>query len=348
MKTITKIAIGCLSLPFILVLLIWVIVWVGHFDHGFSRYRDNCKKISTYLKNPTERIRYEGELRSILQLHKYPDVIDVGDVIYAYMIPFPGTFKAMGHKLAVLMHGTPEDIEERIYQAAKEAMDSGNYVFASRFFMVLGEFEYKDSQELMVQARSKNRRGLSKGDYLNLGMRKWDSEGHLAPMPWKVVGQMEGKLLLEAEYAVEYRALDENFCEWLNGEMFNEIFFDGSGSAVVPLGEAQLERLASVKPDPAVSEFYCQDFGNRFFLVSPDKHIYSGEFIHDNLYPPYLRYRLAKVNRLAKAKSSSDDDFPINTCCRSNEMAYQPKEWIDSVIAVVPSIFVDTLLLKRY
>jgi hypothetical protein len=349
MKTAKKFAIGCLSAPFILVLLIWIICWAGAFDHGFSEYRNNCKRISTYLKSPTTTMRYEGELRRILTLHKYPHVVHRGDVIFSHLIPFDSFFQMMGHKLAVLMLGTPEDIEEKIYQAAKEAMDSGNYIFASRFFMVLSEFDYKDSRELMVQSRSKNRKGLGKSVFLNLGMRKWDSEGHLAPMAWKVVDRVEGKLLLEAQRPVEMHVLDDRLCGWLNGEMFNGIFFDGSGSAVVPLDDSTLslvtrnqmvfdEKVYDHGPQGNnVSKLFCQELGNKIFLINPDRYTYMGDFAFDGVEVPYL------VDRKKIVEDSTGID-----CCRNNAFPFSPENFMDSVIAVVPSIFVDTLLLKQY
>lgn len=349
MRTGGKIAIGCLSAPFVLLLLLWIIGWVSIFDRGFSNYRDNCKKISEYLKSPTTRVHYNGELLFIRELHKYPGVVHRGDVITAHLLPFDSFFQAMGHKLAVLMLGTPEDIEEKIYQAAKEAMDSENYIFASRFFMVLSEFDYKDSRELMVQARSKNRRGLTRGDFLNLGLRKWDSEGHLAPMAWKVVEKVEGKLLLEAYRAVEMRVFDANFCDWLSGEMFNELFFDGSGSAVVPLDSSGLGLVTKSQmvfddvtydhgvQEDEVSELYCQKLGNRIFLVEPDRYVHSGDFAFDMTKIPYL------VDRTKKVEDSTGID-----CCRKNGFPFSPEKIKDSVIAVYPSIFVDTLLLKQY
>ena len=342
-----KIAIGCLSAPFVLLLLLWIIGWVSVFDRGFSNYRDNCKKISEYLKSPTTRVHYNGELLFIRELHKYPGVVHRGDVITAHLLPFDSFFKAMGHKLAVLMLGTPEDIEEKIYQASKEAMNSGNYVFASRFFMVLSEFEYKDSRELMVQARSKNRHGLSKGDFLNLGMRKWDSEGHLAPMAWKVVESVEGKLLLEAQMPVEMHVLDARFCDWLKGEMFNDIFFDGSGSVIVPLDDSMLSlvtRDQTVFDDKSyddgvqediTSKMYCQEIGNKIFLVDPNRYIHMGDHAFDGIRIPYIGDRAKKM----------EDSIGID-CCRDNAFPFDPKDYKDSVIAVTPSIFVDTLLLK--
>ena len=347
MRTGGKIAIGCLSAPFVLLLLLWIIGWVSVFDRGFSNYRDNCKKISEYLKSPTTRVHYNGELLFIRELHKYPGVVHRGDVITAHLLPFDSFFKAMGHKLAVLMLGTPEDIEEKIYQASKEAMNSGNYVFASRFFMVLSEFEYKDSRELMVQARSKNRHGLSKGDFLNLGMRKWDSEGHLAPMAWKVVESVEGKLLLEAQMPVEMHVLDARFCDWLKGEMFNDIFFDGSGSVIVPLDDSMLSlvtRDQTVFDDKSyddgvqediTSKMYCQEIGNKIFLVDPNRYIHMGDHAFDGIRIPYIGDRAKKMK----------DSIGID-CCRDNAFPFDPKDYKDSVIAVTPSIFVDTLLLK--
>ena len=344
-----KIAIGCLSLPFVLVLLFWILGWVSIFDRGFSNYRDNCKKISEYLKSPTTRVHYNGELLFIRELHKYPGVVHRGDVITAHLLPFDSFFQAMGHKLAVLMLGTPEDIEEKIYQASKEAMNSGNYVFASRFFMVLSEFDYKDSRELMVQARSKNRHGLSKGDFLNLGLRKWDSEGHLAPMAWKVVDQVEGKLLLKAQRPVEMYVLNDRLCDWLKGEMFNDIFFDGSVSAVVPLDDSTLSLVTrnqmvfenttydhGVQEDKT-SKMYCQEIGNKIFLVDPNRYIHMGDFAYDGVRVPYIADRKKTV-----------EDSTGRDCCRNNAFPFSPEDYMDSVIAVVPSIFVDTLLLKRF
>lgn len=349
MRTGGKIAIGCLSAPFILVLLIWIICWAGAFEYGFSEYRNNCKRINTYLKTPTTRMRYEGELRRILTLHKYPGVVHRGDVVFAYLIPFDSFFQMMGHKLAVLMFGFPEDIEEKIYQAAKEAMNSENYVFASRFFMVLSEFDYKDSRELMVQARSKNRKGLGKSDFLNLGMRKWDSEGHLAPMAWKVVDQVEGKLLLKAQRPVEMYVLNDRLCDWLKGEMFNDIFFDGSVSAVVPLDDSTLSLVTrnqmvfenttydhGVQED-GISKLFCQELGNKIFLIDPDRYTYMGDFAFDGVEVPYIADRKKTV-----------EDSTGRDCCRNNAFPFSPEDYMDSVIAVVPSIFVDTLLLKRF
>ena len=344
-----KIAIGCLSLPVILVLLFWILGWVAAFNRGFSEYRDNCKQISKYLKNPTDRMHYGGELRHILGLHKYAHVVHRGDVIFAYLIPFQSAFQVMGHKLAVLMLGTPEDIEERIYQAAREALNSENYVFASRFFMVLSEYDYKDSRELMVQSRSKNRSGLSKGDYLNLGKRKWDSDGKLAPMAWKVVNRVGGTLLLEAKDAVEMRVFDSRFCDWLSGEMFNELFFDGSASAIVPLDAFRLSLVTrdetvfddetydnGVLKDEA-SKLYCQVWGNKIFLVDPNRFIHMGDLAFDGVRVPY------NEDRIKKMKDSTGID-----CCRRNAFPFSPETYVDSVIAVYPSIFVDTLLLKQY
>ena len=342
-----KIAIGCLSAPFVLLLLLWIIGWVSIFDRGFSNYRDNCKKISEYLKSPTTRVHYNGELLFIRELHKYPGVVHRGDVITAHLLPFDSFFQAMGHKLAVLMLGTPEDIEEKIYQAAKEAMDSENYIFASRFFMVLSEFDYKDSRELMVQARSKNRHGLTRGDFLNLGLRKWDSDGHLAPMAWKVVEKVEGKLLLEAQMPVEMHVLDAGFCDWLKGEMFNDIFFDGSGSVIVPLDDSMLSLVTrdqtvfddktyddGVQEDKT-SKMYCQEIGNKIFLVDPNRYIHMGDFAYDGVRVPYIADRKKTV-----------EDSTGRDCCRNNAFPFSPENFMDSVIAVVPSIFVDTLLLK--
>ena len=347
MKIGGKIAIGCLSTPFVLLLLLWIIGWVSIFDRGFSNYRDNCKKISEYLKSPTTRVHYNGELLFIRELHKYPYVVHRGDVIFAHLLPFDSFFQAMGHKLAVLMLGTPEDIEEKIYQAAKEAMDSENYIFASRFFMVLSEFDYKDSRELMVQARSKNRHGLTRGDFLNLGLRKWDSDGHLAPMAWKVVEKVEGKLLLEAQRPVEMHVLDARFCDWLKGEMFNELFFDGSGSVIVPLDDSMLSLVTrdqtvfddktyddGVQEDKT-SKMYCQEIGNKIFLVDPNRYIHMGDYAYDGMRVPYIADRTKKV----------EDSTGID-CCRNNAFPFSPENFMDSVIAVVPSIFVDTLLLK--
>lgn len=342
-----KIAIGCLSLPFVLVLLFWILGWVSIFDRGFSNYRDNCKKISEYLKSPTTRVHYNGELLFIRELHKYPGVVHRGDVITAHLIPFDSFFQAMGHKLAVFMLGSPEDIEEKIYQASKEAMDSGNYVFASRFFMVLSEFDYKDSRELMVQARSKNRHGLTRGDFLNLGLRKWDSDGHLAPMAWKVVEKVEGKLLLEAQRPVEMHVLDARFCDWLKGEMFNDIFFDGSGSVIVPLDDSMLSLVTrdqtvfddktyddGVQEDKT-SKMYCQEIGNKIFLVDPNRYTHMGDYAYDGVRVPYIADREKTV-----------EDSTGRDCCRNNAFPFSPENFMDSVIAVVPSIFVDTLLLK--
>ena len=347
MRTGGKIAIGCLSAPFVLLLLLWIIGWVSIFDRGFSNYRDNCKKISEYLKSPTTRVHYNGELHYIQTLHKYPYVVHRGDVIFAHLLPFDSFFQAMGHKLAVLMLGTPEDIEEKIYQAAKEAMDSENYIFASRFFMVLSEFDYKDSRELMVQARSKNRRGLTRGDFLNLGLRKWDSDGHLAPMAWKVVEKVEGKLLLEAQRPVEMHVLDARFCDWLKGEMFNDIFFDGSGSVIVPLDDSMLSLVTrdqtvfddktyddGVQEDKT-SKMYCQEIGNKIFLVDPNRYTHMGDFAYDGVRVPYIADREKTV-----------EDSTGRDCCRNNAFPFSPENFMDSVIAVVPSIFVDTLLLK--
>lgn len=354
MKTGKKIAIGCLSLPFVLVLLFWILGWVASFDGGFSKYRDMCKKINTYLNNPTERYRYDGELQRIVEMHKYPGVKHRGDVITAYLVPFDGFFQAMGHKLAVAMLGAPEDIEEKIYQAAKGAMDSEDYAFASYFFKILTEFDYKDSREFLVKARSKNRHGLRKGDFLNLGMSVWGSDGSLAPMAWKVADLVEDKFLLVAGYPVEYKVMDDHFCNWLNGEMFNSIFFNGSSSAIVPLDQARLEKLIDgisyykemVFPgepqDPDDSKRYCQEIGNKIFLIDLDKYKYSSDYVFDELYPPYLKDRLAKI------KSVSGRDHSPKDCCRPNDIPYEPKEWVDSIVAVTPSIFVDTLLLKRY
>ena len=342
-----KIAIGCLSAPFVLLLLLWIIGWVSIFDRGFSNYRDNCKKISEYLKSPTTRVHYNGELLFIRELHKYPGVVHRGDVITAHLLPFDSFFQAMGHKLAVLMLGTPEDIEEKIYQAAKEAMDSENYIFASRFFMVLSEFDYKDSRELMVQARSKNRHGLTRGDFLNLGLRKWDSDGHLAPMAWKVVEKVEGKLLLEAQMPVEMHVLDARFCDWLKGEMFNDIFFDGSGSVIVPLDDSMLSLVTrdqtvfddktyddGVQEDKT-SKMYCQEIGNKIFLVDPNRYIHMGDYAYDGVRVPYIADRKKTV-----------EDSTGRDCCRNNAFPFSPEDYMDSVIAVVPSIFVDTLLLN--
>lgn len=349
MKIAGKIAIGCLSLPFVLVLLFWILGWVVSFDRGFSQYRNNCKKISTYLNNPTERTRYGGELLFIQELHKYPAVVHRGDVITAHLIPFDGFFQMMGHKLAVLMLGTPEDIEEKIYQASKDAMDSGNYVFASRFFVVLSEFDYKDSRELLVKARSKNRHGLSRGDFLNLGKRQWTSDGTLAPMTWKVVDQVEGKLLLKAQWPVEMRVLDASLCGWLSGELFNELFFDGSASAIVPLDASRLSLVTRDKTafddetfDHGVQEdedsrLFCQELGNKIFLVDPNRYIHTGDHAFDYIRIPYIDDRTQKMK----------DSLGID-CCRDNAFPFDPKSFKDSVIAVTPSIFVDTLLLKQY
>lgn len=347
MRTGGKIAIGCLSAPFVLLLLLWIIGWVSIFDRGFSNYRDNCKKISEYLKSPTTRVHYNGELLFIRELHKYPGVVHRGDVITAHLLPFDSFFQAMGHKLAVLMLGTPEDIEEKIYQAAKEAMDSENYIFASRFFMVLSEFDYKDSRELMVQARSKNRHGLTRGDFLNLGLRKWDSDGHLAPMAWKVVEKVEEKLLLEAQMPVEMHVLDARFCDWLKGEMFNELFFDGSGSVIVPLDDSMLSLVTrdqtvfddktyddGVQEDKT-SKMYCQEIGNKIFLVDPNRYIHMGDYAYDGVRVPYIADRKKTV-----------EDSTGRDCCRNNAFPFSPEDYMDSVIAVVPSIFVDTLLLN--
>ena len=347
MKTGGKIAIGCLSAPFLLLLLVWIIGWVGTFKHGYSRYKNISDQIDAYLNSPTETFRYQGELRYLLELHKYPHVRHRGDVIFAYLLPFDGFFQMMGHKLAVAKVGTPEDVEEKIYQAAKEAMDSGNYVFASRFFMVLSEFDYKDSRELMVQARSKNRHGLTRGDFLNLGLRKWDSDGHLAPMAWKVVESVEGKLLLEAQTPVEMHVLDAHFCDWLKGELFNELFFDGSRSAIVPLDTSLLSLVArdqtvfnnrtyddGVQEDKT-SKLYCQELGNRIFLVDPNRYVHMGDFAYDGMEVPYI------ADRKKTVKDSTGKD-----CCRNNAFPFSPEDFMDSVIAVAPSIFVDTLLLK--
>jgi len=344
-----KIAIGCLSAPFVLVLLFWILGWVSIFDRGFSNYRDNCKKISEYLKSPTTRVHYNGELLFIRELHKYPGVVHRGDVITTHLIPFDSFFQSMGHKLAVFMLGSPEDIEEKIYQASKEAMDSGNYVFASRFFMVLSEFGYKDSQELMVQARSKNRHGLAKGDFLNLGLRKWDSEGHLAPLAWKVVDEKGGALLLKADRPVEVHVLDANLCDWLNGEMFNELFFDGSASVIVPLDAPRLSLVTRAQTvfddkvydngvqDEEDSRLFCQESGNKIFLVDPNRYIHMGDHAFDGIRIPYIGDRAKKM----------EDSIGID-CCRDNAFPFDPKDYKDSVIAVTPSIFVDTLLLKQY
>ncbi len=347
MRTGGKIAIGCLSAPFVLLLLLWIIGWLSVFDRGFSNYRDNCEKISAYLKTPTTRMRYNGELLFIRELHKYPGVVHRGDVITAHLIPFDSFFQLMGHKLAVLMLGTPEDIEEKIYQASKEAMDSENYIFASRFFMVLSEFDYKDSRELLVQARSKNRHGLTRGDFLNLGLRKWDSEGHLAPLAWKVVEKVEGKLLLEAQTPVEMHVLDARLCDWLNGEMFNELFFDGSASVIVPLDDSMLSLVTrdqtvfddktyddGVQEDKT-SKMYCQEIGNKIFLVDPNRYIHMGDFAYDGVRVPYIADRKKTV-----------EDSTGRDCCRNNAFPFSPEYFMDSVIAVVPSIFVDTLLLR--
>ena len=96
----------------------------------------------------------------------------------------------MGHKVAMMRFGTPQEIMEKIYQSAKAAMDFGNYAFAALFFMVLNENDYKDSKDLMSVARSKNRHDLGIGDYLNLGKRKWNSNVEYVPMAWKVVDSL--------------------------------------------------------------------------------------------------------------------------------------------------------------
>ena len=350
MGIVKKVSIGCLGVFLAIPLLFLVMAWIGEYKSGYYEYARQCQMMNAYLETPDKKVPYQAELARIISTEEHPGTYHHSDVLFADIFPpFRKELRKMGYEKAVEEFGTSEEIKEKIYLASKAALDSGNYNFASRFFMVLSEFEYKDSRELMVQARSKNRHGLSKGDFLNLGLRKWDSEGHLAPMAWKVVDEKGGSLLLVAQMPVEMHVLDANLCDWLNGEMFNELFFDGSASVIVPLDAPRLSLVTRAQTvfddkvydygvqDGEDSRLFCQESGRKIFLVDPNRYIHMGDHAFDGIRIPYIGDRAKKM----------EDSIGID-CCRDNAFPFDPTDYKDSVIAVPPSIFVDTLLLKQY
>ena len=335
MGIVKKVSIGCLGVFLAIPLLFLVMAWVGEYKSGYYEYARQCRMMYAYLEAPDQKVPYKAELARIISSEEHPSTYHHSDVLFTEIIPLRGTFRKMGHEKAVKEFGTSEEIKEKIYLASKAALDSGNYNFASRFFMVLSEYDYKDSKDLMVQARSKNKHGLSVGDIFNWGLRKWGVDGSFAPTPWRVAGQVGGFFLLEAEKTVELHVLDKNFCDWLKREMFSDLFFDGSAAAIVPLDSARLEYLAKDVKDTTTSRLFCQELGNKIFLHERSIFSYIKDHAYDNLFSPYLTARYKKVK----------DSLGVSECCRVNGFPWAANQ-VDSVISVEPWIFVDTLLLR--
>ncbi len=335
MGIVKKVSIGCLGVFLAIPLLFLVMAWIGEYKSGYYEYARQCQMMNAYLETPDQKVPYKAELARIISSEEHPSTYHHSDVLFTEIIPFRGTFRKMGHEKAVEEFGTSEEIKEKIYLASKAALDSGNYNFASRFFMVLSEYDYKDSKDLMVQARSKNKHGLSVGDIFNWGLRKWGVDGSFAPTPWRVAGLVGGFFLLEAEKTVELHVLDKNFCDWLNREMYSDLFFDGSAAAIVPLDSARLEYLAKDVKETTISRLFCQELGNKIFLHERSIFSYIKDHAYDNLFSPYLTARYKKVK----------DSLGVSECCRVNGFPWAANQ-VDSVISVEPWIFVDTLLLR--
>lgn len=335
MGIVKKVSIGCLGVFLAIPLLFLVMAWIGEYKSGYYEYARQCQMMNAYLETPDQKVPYKAELARIISSEEHPSTYHHSDVLFTEIIPFRGTFRKMGHEKAVEEFGTSEEIKEKIYLASKAALDSGNYNFASRFFMVLSEYDYKDSKDLMVQARSKNKHGLSVGDIFNWGLRKWGVDGSFAPTPWRVAGLVGGFFLLEAEKTVELHVLDKNFCDWLKREMYSDLFFDGSAAAIVPLDSARLEYLAKDVKDTTISRLFCQELGNKIFLHERSIFSYIKDHAYDNLFSPYLTARYKKVK----------DSLGVSECCRVNGFPWAANQ-VDSVISVEPWIFVDTLLLR--
>lgn len=344
-----KLAIGCfVGIPLFLLFLISLVFWIDGYKRGYSEYQACFERVDAYLSSSMEEQTYRDLrdlLRSLVSKDKYADERKITrDVLTPdLLIPFVGTFQLIGDKMAVRKYGSPDKMKEKIYQFAKAALDSENYLISSHYFMVLVEYDYKDSKDLLVKARSKNRHGLKRGDFLNLGNRKWDVDGSRAPMSWMVKGENNGILFLAAAKVIEYRAYDKNFCNWLNDTLFKNIFADGSGAAVAPLDLSLLVRL-SLSHESSWTEgsnfenkLYCQELGNKIFIINP--RIFS---FGDVLAPPYLEKRRKMIK-----------DSTGVYCCYTNGVNTRysdvgPEHFFDSVIAVRPAIFVDTLLLKQF
>ena len=354
MKLDKKMPIGCfVGIPLILLFLISLFYWIDGYKRGYSEYQTCFERLDAYLNYSTEEPEYNGELRKLLQklvrTDKNANIREIrGDVLTPdLLIPLVGTFQLIGDKIAVIKYGSPDKMKEKIYQFAKAALDSENYIIASRFFMVLAEYGYKDSKELLVKVRSKNRHGLKRGDFLNLGSRKWDVDGSRAPMSWKVMGEKNGILYLGASGVVEYRVYDKNFCNWLNKTLFENLFADGSGAVAVSLDSSLLNRLSfvslSTEGSNSRNHLYCQELGNKIFIMNPGGFFYALEdFSSDVLDPPYLEKRRKMIN-----------DSTGVYCCYTNGVNTRysdvgPEHFVDSVIAVRPAIFVDSLLLKQF
>lgn len=335
MGIVKKVSIGCLGVFLAIPLLFLVMAWIDEYKSGYYEYARQCQMMNAYLETPDKKVPYQAELARIISSEEHPSTYHHSDVLFTEIIPFRGTFRKMGHEKAVEEFGTSEEIKEKIYLASKAALDSGNYNFASRFFMVLSEYDYKDSKDLMVQARSKNKHGLSVGDIFNWGLRKWGVDGSFAPTPWRVAGLVGGFFLLEAEKTVELHVLDKNFCDWLKREMYSDLFFDGSAAAIVPLDSARLEYLAKDVKDTTISRLFCQELGNKIFLHERSIFSYIKDYAYDNLFSPYLTARYKKVK----------DSLGVSECCRVNGFPWAANQ-VDSVISVEPWIFVDTLLLR--
>lgn len=336
MGIVKKISIGCLGVFLAIPLLFLVMAWIGEYKSGYYEYARQCQMMNAYLETPDQKVPYKAELARIISTEEHPGTYHHSDVLFADIFPpFRKELRKMGYEKAVEEFGTSEEIKEKIYLASKAALDSGNYNFASRFFMVLSEYDYKDSKELMVEARSKNRHGLSVGDIFNWGLRKWGVDGSFAPTPWQVAGQMGGFFLLKADRPVELRVLDKNFCDWLKSEMFSDLFFDGSAAAIVPLDSARLEYLAKDVKDTTTSRLFCQELGNKIFLHERSIFSYVTDHAYDNLFSPYFSDRYKKVR----------DSLGVRECCRVNGFPWVANQ-VDSVISVVPWVFVDTLLLR--
>lgn len=336
MGIVKKVSIGCLGVFLAIPLLFLVMAWIGEYKSGYYEYARQCQMMNAYLETPDKKVPYQAELARIISTEEHPGTYHHSDVLFADIFPpFRKELRKMGYEKAVEEFGTSEEIKEKIYLASKAALDSGNYNFASRFFMVLSEYDYKDSEDLMVQARSKNKQGLSVGDIFNWGLRKWDVDGSFAPTPWQVAGQMGGFFLLKADRPVELRVLDKNFCDWLKREMFSDLFFDGSAAAIVPLDSARLEYLAKDVKDTTTSRLFCQELGNKIFLHERSVFSYVTDHAYDNLFSPYFSDRYKKVR----------DSLGVRECCRVNGFPWVANQ-VDSVISVVPWVFVDTLLLR--
>ena len=172
-------------------------------------------------------------------------------------------------------------------------------------------------------------------------MRKWGEDGTYAPMPWEVAEVADGKILLQAESAVEMRKFDKHFCNWLNSELFNDMFFDGSANTVIPLDDSRIYTAlnTSGKFSPKVeyedAKLFCLEENNKVFLMHNGS--YSEDLgLRDGLYAPYISARYKKM-----------EDSTGYDCWRANGFP-SPQRFVDSIIAVYPSIFVDTLLLQQY